>query len=332
MWKPVKKVSAILSWAEVSDFLKIIFFEINAFAMKQINHQLSFFLLLIFLASCAASNHHQTKNFDKQAHRGGRGLMPENTIASEKNAIDYDCTLEMDLQMSKDKKIVVSHDAYFSSDFCLTPEGDSISKKDGLSRLIYNMPYDSVAKYDVGLKPHPGFPQQKKIHAIKPLLSVLIDSVEAYASQKHHLNHYNIEIKSNPKSDGKYYSTLEEYIDSSMKIIVDKGIASRTMMQSFDVRALRIIHDKYPGVQTSYLVSANNKKNVQGYIDELGFVPDVFSPEFSLVTKELVKEFHKKNILVIPWTPNSLEDIQRLKLIGVDGIISDFPDLFAQVK
>jgi len=258
--------------------------------------------------------------------------MPENTIASEKNAINYDCTLEMDLQMSKDKKIVVSHDAYFSSDFCLTPEGDSMSKKDGLSRLIYNMSYDSVAKYDVGLKPHPGFPKQKKIHVIKPLLSVLIDSVEAYANQKHHVNHYNIEIKSNPKSDGKYYSTLEEYVNSAMKIIIEKGIASRTMMQSFDVRALRMIHEKYPKIKTSYLVTANNKKTAQEYIEELGFAPDIFSPEFSLVTNDLVNAFHTKHILVIPWTPDTLEDIQRLKSMGVDGVITDYPELFAQLK
>jgi glycerophosphoryl diester phosphodiesterase len=302
--------------------------------MKQTNQQLSFFFLLLFLVSCAASSHQpgSARRFDKQAHRGGRGLMPENTIASMKNAIDYDCTLEMDLQMSKDKKIVVSHDGYFSSDFCLTPEGDSMSKKDGLSRLIYNMPYDSVAKYDVGLKPHPGFPQQKKLPAIKPLLSVLIDSVEAYAKEKHHLNHYNIEIKSNPKSDGKFYSSLDEYIDLAMKIIIDKGIASRTMIQSFDVRALKMIHDKYPRVKTSFLVSASNKKTAQEYIDELGFVPDIFSPEFSLVTKDLVNAFHKKNVLVIPWTPNTLEDIQRLKDMGVDGAITDYPAIFAELK
>ena len=300
--------------------------------MKQINHRFSYFLLVIFLTSCAASNHYQAKNFDKQAHRGGRGVMPENTIASEKNAIDYDCTLEMDLQMSKDKKIVVSHDGYFNSAFSLTPEGDSMSKKDGLSRLIYNMPYDSVAKYDVGLKPYPQFPQQKKIHAIKPLLSVLIDSVEAYAKEKNHVNHYNIEIKSNPKSDGKYYSTLEEYIDSSMKIIVDKGIAARTMVQSFDVRALRMIHEKYPKVKTSFLVSASNKKTAEGYINELGYKPDVFSPEFSLVTKDLVNAFHQINMLVLPWTPNSLEDIQRLKDMGADGAITDYPGLYAPLK
>jgi glycerophosphoryl diester phosphodiesterase len=293
-----------------------------------------FFLLFIaLLISCSATNKHSRKSsFDQQAHRGGRGLMPENTIASEKNAINYDCTMEMDLQMSKDKKIVVSHDPSFNSDFCLTPEGDTMTKKDGHGRLIYNMPYDSVAKYDVGIKPYPGFPRQEKIHAIKPLLSVLIDSTEAYGRQLHHINHYNIEIKSLPQYDGKTYSTLEEYIDAAMTIIIDKGIAPRTMMQSFDVRALRIIHKKYPTVKISFLVPDFNKNTAEGYISQLGFTPDVFSPEFSLVTADLVKAFHEKDILVIPWTPDTLEDIQRLKDMGADGAITDYPDLYSRLK
>ncbi|MBS1748533.1 MAG: glycerophosphodiester phosphodiesterase [Bacteroidetes bacterium] len=294
------------------------------------------FLLLIssIIVSCSAGNKHKEKfaSFDKQAHRGGRGLMPENTIASEKNAINYDCTLEMDLQMSKDKKIVVSHDAYFNSDFCLTPEGDTMTKEDGYSRLIYAMPYDSVAKYDAGIKPHPGFTRQEKMHIVKPLLSVLIDSVEMYAKEKNHINHYNIELKSSPKSDGKTYPSLEEYVDSAMKIIIDKGIAPRTMIQSFDIRALKLVHEKYPGVKTSFLVGKSGVKTVEGYIDELGFKPDIFSPEFSVVTQNLVKGFHKQDVLVIPWTPNTVEDIQRLKDMGVDGVITDYPDLFAQIK
>jgi glycerophosphoryl diester phosphodiesterase len=295
---------------------------------------LSFLLFAALLVSCGVNNKHRdaVNSFDEQAHRGGRGLMPENTIASEKNAIDYGCTLEMDLQMSKDKKIVVSHDSYFNSDFCLTPEGDTMTKQDGYSRLIYNMPYDSVAEYDAGLKPHPGFPRQKKIHAIKPLLSVLIDSVEAYAKEKHHVNHYNIEIKSNPKSDGKNYSTLEEYVDSAMKIIIDKGIEPRTMIQSFDIRALKLVHEKYPMVKTSYLVGKADKKTAQGYIDELGFKPDIFSPEYSIITEDLVKAFHQQDVLVIPWTPNTAEEIQHLKDMGVDGVITDYPDLYAQIK
>lgn len=303
--------------------------------MRSVLPLLSFLLFIsTLMISCSSTNKHKNNlsRFDKQAHRGGRGLMPENTIASMKNAIDYDCTLEMDLQMSKDKKIVVSHDAYFSSDFCLTPEGDSMSQKDGLSRLIYNMPYDSVAKYDVGLKPHAGFPQQKKLPEIKPLLSVLIDSAEAYAKEKHHLNHYNIEIKSNPKSDGEFYSSLDEYIDLAMKIIIEKGIASRTMIQSFDVRALRRIHEKFPSVKTSFLVDAKNKKSANGYIAELGFKPGIFSPHFSLVHEELIHAFHKKKILVIPWTVNSLSAIQQLKSMDVDGVITDYPDLFLELN
>ena len=292
-----------------------------------------FFLVFALITSCSSGLAKQNViAFDRQAHRGGRGLMPENTIASEKNAINYDCTLEMDLQMSKDKKIVVSHDAYFNSDFCLTPEGDTMTKKDGYSRFIYEMPYDSVAKYDVGLKPHPGFPRQKKMHAVKPLLSVLIDSVEAYAKEKNHVNHYNIEIKSSPKADGKNYSTLEEYVDLAMKIIIDKGIEPRTMIQSFDIRALKLVHEKYPAVKTSYLVGKADKSNAEGYIEKLGFKPDIFSPEFSIVTPELVKEFHQQNVLIIPWTPNTVEDIQRLKDMGADGAITDYPDLYAQIK
>ena len=69
--------------------------------------KLFFALFMALLASCSETNHHKSDTaFDRQAHRGGRGLMPENTIASEKNAIDYDCTMEMDLQMTKDKKLL----------------------------------------------------------------------------------------------------------------------------------------------------------------------------------------------------------------------------------
>ena len=295
--------------------------------------RLFFALFMALLASCSETNHHKDDTaFDRQAHRGGRGLMPENTIASEKDAIDYDCTMEMDLQMTKDKKIVVSHDAYFSSDFSLTPEGDTMTKEDGRSRLIYNMPYDSVVKYDVGLKPHPGFPRQKKIHEVRPLLSTLIDSVEAYAKTKNHVNHYNIELKTSPADDGKAYSSLQEYVDSAMKIIIDKGIASRTMIQSFDVRALRIVHDKNPKIETSFLVMTSNKKSVEGYIEELGFKPDVFSPQYTLLTPQLVKDFHKEHIKIIPWTPNTLEEIQKLKDMGADGAITDYPELYAELK
>lgn len=285
-------------------------------------------------SSCGSSKSISTSQttFDKQSHRGGRGLMPENTIAAMKMAIDYGTTLELDLQMSKDKKIVVSHDPFFNSDFGLTPEGKEMKKQDGRSRMLFNMTYDSIRKYDVGLKPHPLFPRQQKIAAHKPLLSALIDSAEAYAAKKKHINHYNIEIKSRTYLDGIAYPSVDEFVDAAMKIVNDKGIGSRTMMQSFDVRALRLLHERYPNQKTSFLVLKNNKNDVEGYLSELGFKPAVFSPEHSLVTKELVDGFHQIGVLVIPWTVNDLKELQRLKDLGVDGIITDYPDLFSQLK
>lgn len=301
--------------------------------MRKFHTILTVLVIAILIMSCGSSKKStgSERRFDEQAHRGGRGLMPENTIAAMKDAIDYGCTLELDLQMSKDKKIVVSHDPFLNNLFVLTPEGDSMTKKDSRSRLLYNMDYDSIAKYDVGSKFYPLFPEQKKIKAIKPLLATLIDSAEAYAAIKNHVNHYNIEIKSNPEKDGKTYPSVAEFVDSALSIVISKGIAPRTMMQSFDVRALRLIHDQYPQVKTSFLVEASNKNTVRGYLDELGFIPAVFSPHYSLVTPELVKAFHQSGVLVIPWTINTAEEIQKIKDMGVDGVITDYPNLFAEV-
>lgn len=292
---------------------------------------LNCFILIIFsvcIAACSSSSN----NFDEQAHRGGTGLMPENTIESGKNAIDYKSTIEMDLQMTKDKKIVVSHDAYMNSLFCLTPRGNTMTKDEGQNRLIYDMPYDSVAQYDCGSKPHPDFPEQKKRHTVKPLFDVLIDSLEAYAKNKNHQNQYNIELKTSPSQDGKTYSSLGEYVDSVLTIIRKKKIASRTMIQSFDVRALQMVHEKWPDVKISYLVGKKDKKSVDGYIEELGFKPDIFSPNYYLCTKESVKEFHDKGIRVIPWTPNTVEEMQELKDMGVDGMITDYPNYYSELE
>lgn len=310
------------------------------FKIVGMNRNLKLLTLLVFVFigfSCTSTRDTTSTDtkapfFDEQAHRGGRGLMPENTIASQKMAIDLNCTMEMDLQMTKDNQIVVSHDAFLNALFVLTPQGDTMTVKEGHSRLIHNMTYDSLAKYEIGLKPYYDFPRQKKVHATKPLLKVLIDSVEAYGERKGHVNHYNIELKSSPKNDGKTYPDLKTYVDSVMNIIVRKGIAPRTMIQSFDVRALNMVHQNYPYVQTSYLVGAVKNKTAADFIATLGFVPDIFSPHYSIVTKELVRQFHDRGVKVIPWTPNKLEEIQHLKDIGCDGAITDYPDLYRKVK
>ncbi|MDR3297668.1 MAG: hypothetical protein LBS94_05485 [Prevotellaceae bacterium] len=296
----------------------------------------------LFFALCMAASTvalpQQTKQiypaiFDEQAHRGGRGLMPENTIPAMLNAIDLGVvTLELDLQISKDLKVVVSHEGFMSEHYVSTPEGDTLSKTEARERLLYHMPYDSIAKYDVGLKPHPEFPQQKKMAVHKPLLDELIKAVEMYATEKGRTIFYNMEIKSSAKTDGTQHPSVEQFVDLAVEVIRSNGVAWRTTIQSFDTRALKAMHQKYPDISLSYLVGKKERRPLKILLDSLGFVPPIFSPEHPMVTPEMLSECHALHVRVVPWTPNTVAELKRLRDMGVDGIITDFPNLFDSVR
>ena len=295
--------------------------------MKKVLFCCAFVVLTI---SCSTSRK-ATNNidFDKQGHRGCRGLMPENTIPAMLKAIDLGVTtLEMDVVISKDKKVVVSHDPYFNENITTLADGKYLTKKEAATYLLYNMDYDSIKKFDVGKKPHPDFPRQEKVAAYKPLLSELIATCEAYVKQKGRTMHYNIEIKSKPENDGKKHPPVEEFVDLAVSVIKAGGIDSRTTVQSFDPRALQVVHRKYPSMVTSLLMEGTDKRTLDEQLQQLGYTPKVYSPHFSLVTPELLQQCHQKGMKVIPWTVNSAEEIERLKKLGVDGIITDYPDLF----
>ncbi|MDM1293168.1 glycerophosphodiester phosphodiesterase [Sphingobacterium sp. N143] len=292
--------------------------------------------LLLPFASCSMmkdSTPHTTNNFPKlslEAHRGGRGLYPEESIAAMKNAIDLPrvTTLEMDCHITKDLKVVVFHDDYLNPKFVLKPDGSEIPEKDK-SLKIYSMLYQDLIKYDIGSKFYKEFPHQKKQVTYISKLADLIDSTEAYASQKRKAPmFYNIEVKSKEGKDGVYHPKVEEFVDLMVQVIIDKKIAPRTVIQSFDSRAIKYLHKAYPQLKVSYLIDANYTKNIQETIADLGFVPFIISPHFKIVTDDFVKQCHKENIKVIPWTVNSSNEIQRLQNLNVDGIISDYPDLF----
>jgi glycerophosphoryl diester phosphodiesterase len=293
-------------------------------------------VVFIALASCSSTKQNSSpvnsNQFDKQGHRGCRGLMPENTIPAMLKAIDLDVTtLEMDLGISKDKKVVVSHDPYFNDAITTPPSGQALSKAEAQKLLLYQMNYDSIKKYDVGLKPHPLYPQQQKLAVSKPLLYDLIDASETHAASKGKKMLYNIEIKSTPAGDGKKHPPVEEFVDLAMAVINQKGIAGRVTIQSFDPRALQVMHRKHPGSSTALLIEDDDKRTLNEQLQQLGFTSSIYSPHFSLVNAELVKQCHDKNMKVIPWTVNNLEEMKRLIALGVDGIISDYPDLFVKL-
>jgi glycerophosphoryl diester phosphodiesterase len=281
--------------------------------------------------SMQTSSTKQIPAFDKQGHRGCRGLIPENTIAAMLKAIDLGVTtLETDIAITKDKQPILSHEPFFNHEITTKPDGSFVTEAEERSLNIYKMDYERVKNFDVGLKPHPRFPEQQKIKAIKPLLAEMIDSVESYCkNEKYSAPFYNIETKTLPLTDNIYHPAPPEFVDLLMEVIISKNIEERVIIQSFDFRTLQYLHVKYSHIKTAMLIEDYDKRTLEEHLKALGFVPTIYSPAYSLVDSALVKTCHDKGIKVIPWTVNTKEEIERLRSLGVDGIITDYPNLFA---
>ena len=265
--------------------------------------------------------------FDTEGHRGARGLMPENTIPAMYKAIDLGVTtIEMDSHVTADGKVVLAHDDYINPLFALDGNGKEIPKKDAKKYVLYKMTYDELKKFDVGSKFYGKFPKQQKQKVYIPLLADLIDSVQAYlrANNKPQV-FYNIETKSSPEGDNELQPEPGVFVKLLMDVIESKGIIPWVIIQSFDHRTLLVLIKKYPQVKTSFLAE---KGSLEENLQKLGFKPFIYSPNYKMVDAGLVMQCHEKGIKVIPWTVNSKEEIAQLKALGVDGIISDYPDLF----
>ena len=289
-------------------------------------------LAIIVVAGC-----HSTKiasmnlpQFDTEAHRGGRGLQPENTVAAMLHALTLNVTtLEMDAAITKDKQVILSHEPFFNHELTTLPDGGYIEEKEERKYNLYGMGYAEIQQYDVGLKPHPRFPQQQKLKAAKPLLSQVIDSVEAFLA-RHHTKapFYNIETKCQPLTDNVFHPAPEEFVQLLMQVVNEKKIADRVIIQSFDPRTLQVIHRSYPLVKTALLIEDYDKRSLEEQLTQLGFTPTIYSPAYKLVNEALLRACHQKQMKVVAWTVNESKEITRLKQLGVDGIISDYPNLF----
>jgi glycerophosphoryl diester phosphodiesterase len=290
--------------------------------------------ILILLMACAGPKTAKmgpVKHFDKQGHRGCRGLMPENTIPAMLRAIDLGVTtLETDAVITKDNEVVLSHEPFFNHEIATKPDGSAVTMAEEKKLNIYEMTYAEAARFDVGLRPHPRFPKQEKLAVHKPRLADMIDAVEQYCkTNRKKLPYYNIETKSEAATDNIYHPGPAVFVDLLMNVILSKHIEQRVIIQSFDPRTLQYLHEKYPSITTAFLVEGNTgKKAFALQLKDLGFIPSIYSPDYALVTPLLIKQCHDTGIRIIPWTVNERTRIEELKKMGVDGIISDFPDLF----
>ncbi|MVM40124.1 glycerophosphodiester phosphodiesterase [Spirosoma sp. HMF3257] len=272
--------------------------------------------------------------FDLQGHRGCRGLLPENTLPAFLKALDLGVTtLEMDVVISKDNQVVVSHDPYFNAAFSIAPDGKPVDKKDQKNLVLYRMNYDEIKRYDVGSAGNAAYPEQLKLKAYKPLLSEVIEQAEAYRKANNlPLFSYNIELKSEASEYNKSQPEPVVFCDLVQAILKKHLLPERlerVTIQSFDFTVLKqwkkgADEGKYPKVRLSALVE--NLRSPEKNLDVLGFKPDIYSPYYRLLSQHKIAWLHEQGIKVIPWTINQRDDMNRLKGWGVDGLITDYPD------
>lgn len=280
-----------------------------------------YLLLITFLPMVVTA-----QKTDIQGHRGARGMMPENSIPAFIYALDQGVTtLELDVVISRDGEVVVSHEPWINQDICIGPDGKSLNGKSKEDLNIYSLSYEEIKTYDCGSVKNKRFPDQQKLYVNKPLLKDVIKQAERYAkSETGYEVRYNIELKSGKEGDNIFHPAPAEFSSTVYALIDDYLPWERVTIQSFDFRILQYWDANYPDVQLAALIE--NMRSVETNLGALGFIPRIYSPNYKLISEKIVKELHEKGIQVIPWTVNEKEDMERLVEWGVDGIITDYPN------
>ncbi|MEK7723975.1 MAG: glycerophosphodiester phosphodiesterase family protein [Acidobacteriota bacterium] len=285
--------------------------------------------ILCILLLCAVSTFAQT--FSIEGHRGARGYLPENTIPSFIKALEQGAdTIELDVVISQDNKIVVSHEPWFSHIISTKPDGTTISADKEKDFNIYKMKYSEVKKFDVGIIGNKDFPQQVKMKVYKPLLGDVFKAIKDYA-KKNKLKpiRVNVEIKSNPTWDNVFTPTPEVFAKMIYQEILKHKMQNDVIVQSFDVRQLQELR-KMP-IKLPLALLVGNKDGIEKNLEKLGFNPDTYSPHFGLVDEATVIYCQKNNLKIVPWTVNEIADLEKMKKFKLDGIITDFPDRAVKV-
>jgi len=291
---------------------------------------------------------HAATAFDLQAHRGGRGLRPENTLASFTNGIAIGVTtLELDIAITADGVPVISHDPFVNPALARDAEGRWLV---GDGPLIHSLTLAELQRYDVGrLNPtHAyarGFPEQQAQDGERiPTLASLFARVRELGATD---VQFDIETKIYPDKPSDTVAP-EEFVSKLLAVIRAAGMAERAMIQSFDWRTLALVQRVAPGMRTVYLTTqGRNGGNVGDprwtnglKLADYPSVPhmvkaaggNTWAPNFNNLDEAAVRTAHTLGLQVVPWTVNAVADMRRLIDWGVDGLITDYPDRLRDVK
>ena len=290
--------------------------------------------------------------FDLQAHRGGRGLHPENTLTAFEAAARLGVnTLELDIGITADGVPVVSHDRALNPFFTRDARGEWLLVR---GPLVNKLSLSQLQTYDVGrLQPGTGYAREFNLQQAVdgervPTLAAVFERVKALDFG--HLN-FNIETKLNPKAPGDTVAP-EPFVRAILDVIRQAGMTEQVMLQSFDWRTLQVVQQLAPEMRTAYLSAtppvagspnealwtAGRKLSAYG-----GSMPKLvraaagsakgvtWSPHWKQLDPDQLKQAHALGLSVVPWTVNERADMKRLMDWGVDGLITDYPDRLREV-
>ncbi|MBD2713499.1 hypothetical protein KBK19_00455 [Microvirga sp. STR05] len=259
-------------------------------------------------------------------HRGCRGLYPENTLPGFLHAVQLGVdVLELDVVLSADGQVVVSHEPWMNAAICLDPLGARIPVALQQNHNLYRLPYAAIRRYDCGQLRHPDFPEQRLLPAFKPLLRQVVEAIDAFALRLGRAPvRFSVEVKSEPAGDGLFHPAPAAYVDVVLAELRALGLLSRSTLLCFDVRILQECRRQFPALTLCLLVE--DELPLAEHIQTLGFSPEVYGPRYDLVTPELMAETSHRGIQVVPWTVNKQCVMQSLCALGVRGITTDYPD------
>ncbi len=289
-------------------------------------------------------------SLDIQGHRGARGLMPENTLPAFAKALEIGVTtLELDCAITKDGVVVVSHDPVLNPDIARGPDGQWLRES---GPAIWSLTFGELARYDVGrLNPTRAYakrwPDQQAVDGTRiPRLADLFALVEKSGNKT---VRFNIETKISPLEPARTTGP-EDFARKLIAAVRAAKMEQRVLIQSFDWRTLAVVQKEAPEIQTVYLTwESGSEPNISRKGDSAwtagvqfrdhGSVPRmvkaaggaIWSPNFNDLGRDTVKEAHALGLKVVPWTVNHELDMRRLIGWGVDGIISDRPDILRRV-
>ena len=280
------------------------------------------------------------KSFHIQGHRGARGLLPENTIASCCKAVSLGVDgLEIDVVVSKDNQLMVSHEPWLSPLFCSLPNGeivdriipDAFVERTPLAakgRLLRHLTVSEIQQYDCGISGNPHFPTQEAVTAYKPTFYELISAVHTYCETENFKKPFwNIEVKSHPNWYGRLVLPPPPFVRLLTKEIKKIGLDEpySSYISSFDSHFLKEMKRQTPSVKLAFLTE--NRFSFLQNIRQLGFLPAIYSPYSHFLRKRTIINAHKHGVKVVTWTVNDVKKADILRGWQIDGIITDFPNL-----